>query len=427
MRGNSYMNKWTKLSTITLAASLLLAPIAVNAAEIDDRIAAQEEKIAALENQGASAQAQLAAIQADVTAIENEVTAVLAEKTTAEERLTEINSQISELEVTIAQRTDQIEKQARDTQTNQNATSYIDIVLSAESLSDAVTKTMALTTLVSANNEIIQAQKTDKEQLSALQVEAEEHLVLITEKTSELQDKQDELLEARLNQEVEITALSAQLATEEDQKAALETEKAEAEARRQAELAALEEKRLQEEATAAALAAEAKANEEEPAVSNLGSNGQTSVETNSGGSTSNTTPPATNSSGWSAPLSSLNVTSPFGMRSDPFGGGGSSMHNGIDFTGYSGMPVMAAKAGEVVFASYESGGGNVVILKHSDGYYSYYMHLSSFATSTGSQVSAGQVIGGMGTTGASTGVHLHFGISTGFWSGYVNPSSFLGV
>lgn len=418
------INKWKSLSALTIAASLLIAPLAVNAAEIDDRIAAQEEKIAALQTQGSSAKAQLAAIQKEVATVEAQVAAVLAEKIAAEERLTEISGQISELEITIAQRTEQIEQQARDTQTTQNATSYIDVVLSAESLSEAVSKTMALTTLVKANNDIIQAQKDDKEKLALLEAEAEEKLELISEKTAELQEKQDELVAARLNQEVEINALSAQLATEEGEKAALETEKAEAEARRQAELAALEEKRQQE----AEAAEKAKKEAQEAALNTNNTAGKNLPTTNSNSTaTTNTPVSAPSSSGWSAPLSSLSVTSPFGYRNDPFGGGGSEMHNGIDFTGYSGMPVMAAKSGEVVYAAYNGAAGNVVIIKHSDGYYSYYMHLSSFSTSAGAQVSAGQVIGGMGTTGSSTGVHLHFGVSTGFWSGYVNPAPLLGI
>ncbi|MEX1551863.1 M23 family metallopeptidase [Enterococcus sp. C50] len=68
-----------------------------------------------------------------------------------------------------------------------------------------------------------------------------------------------------------------------------------------------------------------------------------------------------------------------------------------------------------------------MIIQHADGYYSYYMHLSSFSTTVGASVNAGTLLGGMGTTGNSTGVHLHFGISTSLWSNFVDPAPLLGI
>ncbi|MHC5374433.1 peptidoglycan DD-metalloendopeptidase family protein [Enterococcus sp. LJL120] len=130
-----------------------------------------------------------------------------------------------------------------------------------------------------------------------------------------------------------------------------------------------------------------------------------------------------NPDGWVAPLTSLNITSPFGSRSNPFGGESSEFHNGIDFSGYLNMPVMATREGQVVVAENNSSAGNVVIILHADGLYSYYMHLNSFAVKAGDTVSAGQTIGGMGTTGRSTGVHLHLGVSTALWSGYIDPTT----
>lgn len=122
----------------------------------------------------------------------------------------------------------------------------------------------------------------------------------------------------------------------------------------------------------------------------------------------------------------MSITSGFGGREDPTGISG-SFHDGIDFGGASGTPIMAARSGEVVSANYGGMAGNHVVIKHDNGYYSYYLHMSSLSVAAGQNVSAGQTLGGMGTTGNSTGVHLHFSISTSLWGGFVNPAPFLGL
>lgn len=84
------------------------------------------------------------------------------------------------------------------------------------------------------------------------------------------------------------------------------------------------------------------------------------------------------------------------------------MHTGIDIDGYSGQPIVAAKEGTVVLASYYSGYGNAVIVDHGGGYGTLYAHLSEYNTSTGAYVKQGDVVGYVGCTGSCTGDHLHF-------------------
>lgn len=83
-------------------------------------------------------------------------------------------------------------------------------------------------------------------------------------------------------------------------------------------------------------------------------------------------------------------------------------HTGVDFAAPQGTPVKAAAAGTVVVAGGGGSYGNHVVVKHSDGVYTLYAHLSAISTSVGAQVSAGDVIGAVGSTGNSTGPHLHF-------------------
>lgn len=121
-------------------------------------------------------------------------------------------------------------------------------------------------------------------------------------------------------------------------------------------------------------------------------------------------PPAKN--GWQRPVSGP-VTSPFGSRTDPITGT-STQHNGVDFGGSTGSPIYAAADGEVIFAGWSSGGcGNTVAISHGGGLSSRYCHQADGAiqVSAGSTVSRGDRIGGVGSTGRSTGPHLHFSIA----------------
>ena len=132
---------------------------------------------------------------------------------------------------------------------------------------------------------------------------------------------------------------------------------------------------------------------------------------------------APSSSGWIKPLKSYTITSAFGMRVHPVLGY-ERMHNGVDMAAPAGTPIYAAKSGKVTTASYQSGGaGNYVSINHGDGFSSIYMHMTRYIVSKGQYVQAGQVIGYVGSTGISTGNHLHFGIS--YKGEYVNPMRYI--
>jgi len=101
------------------------------------------------------------------------------------------------------------------------------------------------------------------------------------------------------------------------------------------------------------------------------------------------------------------LTSRFGYRKHPMGGG-VRMHRGVDIAAATGTPVHATKSGKVLFAGRYGLMGNTIIIQHENGYSSYYGHLSRIDVSKGDTVSAGQLIAGIGSTGLSTGPHLHF-------------------
>jgi len=101
------------------------------------------------------------------------------------------------------------------------------------------------------------------------------------------------------------------------------------------------------------------------------------------------------------------ITSPFGWRSNPFGGA-PEFHQGLDIAAPSGTTVTAAAGGTVIMAQWYGGYGNYILIDHGGGYSTGYGHLSAIYVSTGQAVQRGQAIGAVGSTGQSTGPHLHF-------------------
>ena len=126
---------------------------------------------------------------------------------------------------------------------------------------------------------------------------------------------------------------------------------------------------------------------------------------------------------WITPVSGARLTSPFGQRLHPvlkvY-----RMHNGIDLAIAQGTPIYATRAGKVTRTAYQAGGaGNYVSINHLDGFASIYMHMTHYVVKEGQTVSAGQLIGYVGSTGISTGPHLHFGVS--YAGTYVNPLAYI--
>ena len=122
------------------------------------------------------------------------------------------------------------------------------------------------------------------------------------------------------------------------------------------------------------------------------------------------------------PASVDKITSGFGYRRDPFTRRG-AMHSGIDFKGAFGSPIFAAAKGEVTFAGWKSGYGKVVEVTHASGLVTRYAHMSRLDVRRGDKVEAGATLGGLGSTGRSTGPHLHFEVRLN--NRAVNPRPFL--
>jgi len=117
------------------------------------------------------------------------------------------------------------------------------------------------------------------------------------------------------------------------------------------------------------------------------------------------------------------VTSRFGSRDNPWGGGGGDWHPGIDIAGDYGAPIVATAEGKVVHSSWYGGYGNLVEIDHGNGIQTLYGHCSKTVAQVGQTVKKGEVIAYMGSTGNSTGTHVHYEIRVNGTA--VNPTSFL--
>jgi murein DD-endopeptidase MepM/ murein hydrolase activator NlpD len=122
------------------------------------------------------------------------------------------------------------------------------------------------------------------------------------------------------------------------------------------------------------------------------------------------------------PAAAARITSGFGYRRDPFNGR-PAMHSGIDFEGPIGSPIFAAAQGRVSFAGWRSGYGRTVEVTHPNGLMTRYAHLSRIDVREGQPVKAGARLGGLGSTGRSTGPHLHFEVRLNERA--INPRPFL--
>lgn len=265
-----------------------------------------------------------------------------------------------------------------------------------------------------------------RESLATEKAALEESRVALKESQAVLDEKRaeaDELL-AELNAdkraldqmeadyEAEEAELSAQIAAAEvEYTKAL---KAEEEARRKAE----EERKRKEE--------EEKKKQEEAnkKPSNGGSNSGSSGGSTGGdsGSSSGGGSGSSSKESWGKPCSWVKLTSPYGYRIHPTTGQ-YKFHNGVDLANSQGTPIRATRSGKVTVATYGGTYGYYVTINHGDGYSSLYAHMTHYIVSKGDTVSKGQVIGYMGSTGRSTGPHLHFSI---FYNGSsVNPMNYI--
>jgi murein DD-endopeptidase MepM/ murein hydrolase activator NlpD len=121
---------------------------------------------------------------------------------------------------------------------------------------------------------------------------------------------------------------------------------------------------------------------------------------------------------WVHPLPEAAVTSCFGQR-------WGRLHAGVDLAAANGTRIRAAGAGTVVLAGAEAGYGNAVLIDHGNGYLTHYGHMSAITVQVGQKVTTGEQIGNEGSTGHSTGPHLHFEVHQGTYKNPIEPTAWM--
>lgn len=179
-----------------------------------------------------------------------------------------------------------------------------------------------------------------------------------------------------------------------------------------AEMESIEKRRAEEEASRkAAEEASRKAAEE----ANKNNNSENATQSQK---------PVVNNGKYLWPLTSHQyISSYFSYRDNPFGGGNTEFHNGIDIPAPIGTPIMAVSGGQVAWSYRSASAGNWIGIDHGNGTYSVYMHMSARHVKEGDYVAAGDIIGLVGSTGRSTAPHLHLSIRLN--GSYVDPLNYV--
>ena len=388
---------------LVLVAGLL--PGTVQAAKSDDI----KKEIGTLKEQNSQIQAEINAIRSKVDANASEMQALVDQKTAIDqeivllnEQIENINSQITAYGQLIADTQDQLDvaqgllddlsntyRERVRAMEEEGDVSYWDVLFEANSFTDLLDRINMINEIAAADQRRLDEMRLAAEMVAVSQAELEESKLELESSREELVAAQADLEDRRDDSD----GLLIQLKQKQDEFQALLDESEAAQDALMQEIAQKEKdlKAAQYDEYLAKLAAQGNA-------------------------------PPSNAT-WITPVSGYTLTSPFGMRTHPVLGY-KRMHNGIDMACPSGTPIYATRAGTVTTASYQAGGaGNYVSINHLDGFASIYMHMTRYVVSAGQNESAGQLIGYVGSTGISTGPHLHFGIS--YAGTYVNPLAYI--
>ncbi|MBO0466122.1 lipase [Enterococcus plantarum] len=246
--------------SVTLTSAVL--PMAAVADDYDTKIEQQNEIINGLKTQESEAATKLAAIESDMLTTATKIDELTAKRKKLKTEITKLYGEISDLNVRIQKREVQMRNQARDVQVSGTSTSYLDVIINSESISDAISRVQGITTLVNANNDLLEQQTSDKEDVEKKTKTVESQISVLETSAKELNEKQASLNTLKIEQEIAKNELEAQRSTEENKKSEYVEQKAAAQKKlkeEQAKQAKQAEAQRKAEAEAAKKLAEAQA------------------------------------------------------------------------------------------------------------------------------------------------------------------------
>jgi murein DD-endopeptidase MepM/ murein hydrolase activator NlpD len=332
-----------------------------------------------LKSKKSSAEAEKAALADQLnTLIEemDETTTKIAEK---QEEIAEKETELIQAQIDENNQYESMKKRIKYMYENGN-TQFIEILFESKSISDFLNNAEYITQISEYDRDMLDEFKETVKRVD------DQKKVLESEKTeletlqAQLQEKQNEVSVLLEEKAEEISDLEAAIGENAAKLKALQEE-------------AARQQRMREEAAAAAAAAAQQGN-------------------SSGGGTAGPSIPPSGNGTLSNPCPSAYISSEFGGRASP-GGIGSTNHKGRDYAAGAGSPIYAAAGGTVTTVAYNGARGNYVVINHGNGLSTLYQHCSATYVSVGQSVSVGQNIAAVGSTGASTGPHLHFEVWVG--------------
>lgn len=414
-------NRLKIITAIMLTLIFCMQPVCnVQATEESNLSEAQQEK-KTLENDLQKAKELIDSlkgskedIQSEVEKLDKQLNEISGKVKELESQLSKKRQEIADTESALNKAKEQEKKQYRNMKKRiqfmyeNGQTSYVEMLLSADSFTDFLNAVEYITQISQYDRKMLKeyqnmqvtiadTQKTletDYASLQSLQAKVQEEkqavAALESAKKGELNDVADDLTDAQSVAK----AYEAEIQAQNEVIAQIQA----------AQKRAAEQQAAQQQAQAA--------EENQGATDAAGENQNTAQNTTPSGNGQ-----STGSMMWPCP-SSKRVTSDYGPRTSPTNGA-SSNHKGIDIGAAYGADIVAADGGTVLVATYSNSGGNYVIIDHGGGLCTVYMHASSLTVSAGQTVSKGQVIAKVGSTGISTGNHLHFGVTLN--GVYVSP------
>ncbi len=429
--------RWVSILAGALAAIMLLTlligliPTNASAAKLtSDKLEGLKGQISDLKGQRNEIKEEMKDLRKQINANMSEMEKLIAEKNAIDQEIGLINEQIANIneQITIygmliadkqeeldeaKARLEQLREQNKErirAMEEEGSLSYWSVLFKASSFSDLLDRLNMIEEIAEAD------QRRLKEMDLAAQEVEEAQLALESEK-AELETTKTELDALQEELAVKRQAADEVLIELHKQGEAFEELMKEAEANDEAlqkEIAAAEKaynkeyERLQEEERKRQ---EEERRKQEEANKNNQNNGNTS-----------STNAAPSAAYWMVPCTYVYLSSPFGYRVHPIHGT-YGFHSGVDLASPGGTPIKATRSGTVTKATYDSASGYYVTVNHGDGFSSSYLHMTHYIVKPGDKVSQGQVIGYVGSTGWSTGNHLHFSI---YFNGVAqNPAAYM--
>ena len=424
-------NHYKKLLTITLAASMTISSCFAFSSK------SLAQSINEMESQKNKAIQSVDDLRNNIDSLESEKKQLNNEVVDLDAKIAELEKQIAELEKQIAELKADIEKTEKEIEELENKITenqkefeervsvmymnsqvgYFDIIFSSKDIDDLLSKASTMKFITQYDKDIINDLKDNKLLIDAKKDELNGKKTALEVTKTSLDDKNAELYESKAQKLALITEKSGQQEQNFEEIAKLEGEiqQLEQSISKEKQAQAERERRAREEALRKANEAKAK----KAQYANKSSVSSTTAYSAPSYENSYTGNLGSGMLGWPVP-GARRISSGYGYRSISIHSG---FHTGIDIPSPMGTPAVAAESGTVIFAGYSGSYGNLMKVQHSNGIVTYYAHLSGFVASVGSSVSKGQTIALIGSTGNSTGPHLHFEVRIN--GAHTNPLNYV--